>query len=71
MVSLSWAPEKELERVLAEARLTPLPERGTSDAEQPRKRLGTIREQGYVVTRGEVDAFVVGSRRRSAARTAP
>ncbi|WP_371775732.1 IclR family transcriptional regulator [Streptomyces sp. NBC_01438] len=60
LVSLAWAPEKELERVLAEAQLTPLTKRSTADAEQLRKRLGSIRDQGYVVTRGEVDEFVVG-----------
>ncbi|MGK5531024.1 IclR family transcriptional regulator [Streptomyces sp. URMC 129] len=56
---LAWAPDEELDRILAQP-LERFTESTITDPAELRKRLATIRDQGYALTRGEIDPDVLG-----------
>lgn len=59
LVLLAWLPEDEVHRIAAEG-LPRLTEQTVTDLPALLKRLQSIREQGYAVSRGELDPDVLG-----------
>ena len=58
-ILLAYAEQKEIDKVLSQ-KLESYTENSTTDAEKIRKQLKEIREQGYVVSWGEVDKGAIG-----------
>ena len=59
-VLLAWAPGAEIEQVLSEAPLRRFTSRTVTDAAKLQARLRQIRTQGFAISRGELDADVLG-----------
>jgi DNA-binding IclR family transcriptional regulator len=59
-VLLAWEPREEVERLLAEHPFTPLTDASVVSPSEVLARLGTIREAGFAVTRGELDPDAIG-----------
>ncbi|HVA25020.1 MAG TPA: IclR family transcriptional regulator [Chloroflexota bacterium] len=59
-VLLAWLPDPELDELLCQAELTRYTERTVTDPIALRKELAAIRQAGYAVSNGEVDAGVRG-----------
>ncbi|HEY2638691.1 MAG TPA: IclR family transcriptional regulator [Streptosporangiaceae bacterium] len=57
---LAWLPEARVEDILDSASLPSLTERTLTDKHAIVRRLGETREQGYSVSRGELDQDVLG-----------
>ncbi len=58
-ILLAYAEQKEIDKVLSQ-KLKSYTENSTTDEEKIRKQLKEIREQGYVVSWGEVDKGAIG-----------
>ncbi|WP_026314231.1 IclR family transcriptional regulator [Actinomadura flavalba] len=60
LVLLAWAPEKEVADVIEQSGLPRFTGATVTDADVLRERLAEIRASGVAVTRGELDADVLG-----------
>jgi len=59
-VLLAWAPAAEIEQVLSTAPLRRFTSRTVTDAAKLQARLRRIRAKGFAISRGELDADVLG-----------
>jgi DNA-binding IclR family transcriptional regulator len=57
-ILLAYLPEEERERILSEMKLEPFTDLTITNIEQLRQQLDQIREQGYVVDKGDFEAGV-------------
>ncbi|MFC6880791.1 MULTISPECIES: IclR family transcriptional regulator [Actinomadura] len=60
MVLLAWAPDAEIDEILLHSGLPKFTGATVTDAGVLRERLAAIRERGTAVSRGELDADVLG-----------
>lgn len=60
LVLLAWAPEREIDEVIADSGLPRFTAATVTDAKALRERLAAIRERGTAVSRGELDEDVLG-----------
>lgn len=60
LVSLAWLNKADLNQVLQDAELAELTPNTLITEDSMRERLQIIRDQGFAVTRGEIDQHVVG-----------
>jgi len=60
LVLLAWTPRKELADIVRTSGLPPLTEATVTDERALHQRLEAIRRDGFAVTRGELDAEVMG-----------